>query len=62
MCTRKCPGGSTYQFSEANAGGYASAAQVELQISSAFTSINGFDEALVAQQRTSRHYDLVALF
>ena len=47
---------------EANAGGYASAAQVKLQISSALASVNGFDKAFVAQQRACRHHDLVAVF
>ena len=46
----------------ANAGGYASAAQIDFQISRVFASVNGFDKAFVAQQRTCRHYDLVAVF
>ena len=50
------------KHSEANARSYASAAQVELQISSALASVNGFDKAFVAQQRTCRNYDLVAVF
>jgi len=47
---------------KANARSYASAAQVELQISSALASVNAFDKAFVAQQRTCRNYDLVAVF
>ena len=40
---------------------HASTAQVKLQISSALASVNGFDKAFVAQQRTCRHYDLVTV-
>lgn len=47
---------------EANTGANASTAQIKLQISSALASVNGFDEAFVAQQWTSRYYDLVAVF
>lgn len=47
---------------EANARSYASAAQVELQISSALASVNGFDKAFVTQQWACRNYDLVTVF
>ena len=45
-----------------NARSHASTAHVELQISSTLASVNGFDKAFVAQQRTFRHYDLITVF
>ena len=45
-----------------NARSHASTAKVELQISSVFASVNGFDKAFVAQQWTCRHYDLITVF